>query len=113
MKIQVDHGKLVVRRWGRIKFSAEKADVLRVSVMGGDSGLHFTFLGRFLDSATRLGFVLLDAGSQTVTLSVSRDTRFDDALEWLKEDGWDLEAAIRKSVDIPLIRIPVSRFSTY
>jgi hypothetical protein len=113
VKIQIDHGKLIVRRWGRIKFSAVKADILRVYAMGGYSVLNFTFLGRFLDRATRLEFVMLDAGFRTITLSVSQDTGFDDALEWLKEDGWDLEEAIRRSVTIPLIRIPVSRRSTY
>jgi hypothetical protein len=56
---------------------------------------------------------MLGTDDNEITLDVRRDTGTSDAIGWLKDAGWNIDAGIQEAVKTPLIRVAVQKMRSY
>jgi hypothetical protein len=113
MKISVRGDKIIVRSFWKVRFAALAKEVTRVSLMGSyDYRLPSIFV-RLRHKKATLRYLLIEAGQSNVTLDAARDGGFEQALSWLKDEGWNIEPALNDAVIKPYIRVTVAKLRSY
>jgi hypothetical protein len=114
MKVTISNEAIAVRSWLRNKFQAMAEEITDVRVMADNvvpKGVWDRLklgLGRARPEIN-LRAVIVWAGDKGVSLDVYHDQNFDSAVDWLKEHGWDINAAVASAIKTPYVRVVVSR----
>ncbi len=111
MRIYIKRDRLVVYGffglWKRFDCSPDKIEELAVMADYDHYGLR-ALPWRADYNELRLRFVMIRS-SRNITLDAFSDRGFDRALTWFKESGWEMDIAIRQALEIPRIRVFVSK----
>jgi hypothetical protein len=113
MKAFITDNTLIVRGLFRTRFFAASSDITVVKVMTSRDYYPPAVLRWLFREKVRLRFVMLGTDDNEITLDVRRDTGTSDAIGWLKDAGWNIDAGIQEAVKTPLIRVAVQKMRSY
>jgi len=114
MKIEASDETISVRGWGKTLFQAKAAQIREIKVIA-DQAVARNIWARLTKSLMRgkreiaLRAVIIRTGDSAVTLDAYHDEHFDLAVSWLKNCGWQIDAALAIAITTPYVRISVSR----
>ena len=57
----------------------------------------------------KLRAVMIWAGDREITIDAYHDDQFGPAVDWLERHGWNIDLAVRRAIDTPLVRVTVDR----
>ena len=115
MKITTSRDSICAKGWLGVKFQANAVDLSEVRVMAANEFYPRGFLKRLkialgLETPEiKLHTVIVWAGDQGIALHSYYDKGFDEAVSWLKQHEWEMDAATADALKTPLIRITVSK----
>lgn len=114
MKIDISDGQICVSGW-RSRFSAKAPEIERLAVMADRAYFRRIPIAELFKRkrTPHLRFIMIETTTSTVTLDAARDENFDLALKWLRENDWDIGAAVGEALETPLMRIFVSKLPEY
>jgi hypothetical protein len=96
MKVCVSKDSIVACRFGRKRFDY----------------IPPLLLAKLIRPKLKLSSLFLWSENQSVAL-ISRDRGFDEAVTWLKQNNWDIDAAIERAKATPYIKVVVGKAPTY
>lgn len=114
MKCVVRDNRLIVRGVFRTRFRASPSDLTEVKVMASKNNYPPPFFPWFLGrKIARLRFIMLRTDDSEFTVDMRADTGTSEVIRWLKDAGWDIDAAVQEAMQVPLVRAIVQRARPY
>jgi hypothetical protein len=112
MKVCVSKDSIVAYRFGRKRFDATLDEITDVALLLASDYIPPLLLAKLIRPKLKLSSLFLWSENQSVAL-ISRDRGFDEAVTWLKQNNWDIDAAIERAKATPYIKVVVGKAPTY